>query len=106
MKGTNLLLSFGGAFALGSIIATAIGLTLVLPAAREAWQVNIDSDAYRGIQGAMVEVEQSAVEGDCEKAAAQLKVFNDRFAEYREGGPIPADWYQDVISAQPARSEQ
>ena len=85
-------------FAAGFVLATVIGLAFVLPASREAWQVNVDSDVHRGIQGAMEHVEQSAATGECEKAAAQLKLFNERFAKYREGGPPPADWYQEVIA--------
>ena len=85
-------------FAAGFVLATVIGLAFVLPASREAWQGNVDSDVHRGIQGAMEHVEQSAAKGDCERAAAQLKVFNERFAKYREGGPPPADWYQEVIA--------
>jgi hypothetical protein len=90
-------------FAVGFVLATVIGLAFVLPASREAWQVNIDSDVHRGIQGAMEHVEQSAIKGDCERAAAQLNLFNERFAKYREGGPPPADWWQEVIATtQPA----
>jgi hypothetical protein len=85
-------------FAAGFVLATVVGLAVVLPASREAWRVNVDSDVHRGVQGAMEHVEQSAAKGDCEKAAAQLKVFNERFAKYREGGPPPADWWQEVIA--------
>lgn len=85
-------------FLAGFVVATVIGLAFVEPMMREAWRVNVDSDAYRGIQGAMEYIEQSAAEGDCERAAAQLKVFNERFAKYRNGGPPPADWYEEVIA--------
>ena len=94
MKPLPLILCFATGFA----VATVIGLGLVLPASRGAWRANVDSDVHRGIQGAMEHVEQSAAKGDCEKAAAQLKVFNERFAKYREGGPPPADWWQEVIA--------
>jgi hypothetical protein len=85
-------------FLAGFVVATVIGLAFVVPMFRESWRVNVDSDVYRGIQGAMEHVEQSAAKGDCKKASAQLKVFNERFAKYRDGGPPPADWWQDVIA--------
>ena len=94
MKPLPLILSFAAGF----VLATVIGLAFVVPMSHDMWRVDLDSDVHRGIQGAMEYVEQSATKGDCEKAAAQLKVFNERFAKYRAGGPPPADWYQEVIA--------
>lgn len=85
-------------FLAGFVVATVIGLAVVVPLSRESWQTNVDSDVYRGIQGALADVEQSAAKGDCEKAAAQLKLFNERFAEFRDGGPTPANWWREVIA--------
>ena len=85
-------------FLTGFAAATVVGLAVVVPMMRESWRLNVDSDVHRGIQGAIEHVEESAAKGDCEKAAAQLKVFNERFAKYRDGGPPPADWWQDVIA--------
>ena len=92
-------------FFAGFAVATVIGLAFVVPMFRESWRVNVDSDVHRGIQGALEDVEQSAAKGDCEKAAAQLKLFNDRFAKYRSGGPPPEQWWQEVIATtRPAHS--
>lgn len=95
-------------FVAGFVAATVIGLAFVVPMFHEAWRVNVDSDVHRGIQGALEYVEQSAAKGDCAKAAAQLNVFNKRFAEYRRGdGPPPAEWWQEVIATtRPARAQE
>ncbi len=85
-------------FVAGFVVATVVGLTLVAPMFRESWRVNIDSDVHRGIQGALEHIEHSAAAGDCDKAAAQLRLLNKRFAEYRAGGPAPTHWWQEVIA--------
>lgn len=94
MKRLPVILSFAGGFA----AATVIGLGLVLPASRQAWQVNTDSDVHRPLEGALQYIEKSAADGDSEKAAAQLRLLNKRFAEYRAGGPTPANWWNDVVA--------
>lgn len=85
-------------FLAGFVVATVIGLAAVVPTLRENWRVNVDSDVYRGVQGALEDIEQSAANGDCEKAAAQLKLFNERFASFRDGGPTPANWWREVVA--------
>ncbi|HEV7301717.1 MAG TPA: hypothetical protein VGN72_20435 [Tepidisphaeraceae bacterium] len=86
-------------FLIGFVIATAIGLTFVVPASKIAWRTNMDSDVHRGIHGALVFIEESANQGDCEKAAAQLNLLNKRFEAYRNaGGPPPSDWMEEVIA--------
>lgn len=97
-------LSTGIGFLAGFVVATVIGLALVVPTLREMWQVNVDSDVYRGVQGALEDIEQSEANGDCEKAAAQLKLFNERFTSFRDGGPTPANWWREVVATtRPAR---
>jgi hypothetical protein len=86
-------------FLVGSGAAVVIGLALVVPAARHAWQVNVDSDVHRPLEGALQYIEKSAAEGDWPKATVQLRLLNKRFAEYRAGGALPSDWYQEVIAA-------
>lgn len=92
-------------FVAGFTFAAAIGLVAVVPMMRDAWRGNMDSDVHRGIQGALEHVEQSAARGDCERAGAQLHLFNKRFAAYRRGdAPPPADWWQEVVATtRPAR---
>lgn len=90
MKSLPLIVGFIAGFA----IATAVGI----PAARYAWETNIESDVYLGIEGALTHIEQSAARGDCRQAAAQLKLFNERFASYRKGGLTPSDWWDEVIA--------
>lgn len=86
-------------FAVGFMLAAIIGLAVVLPASREAWQANVDSDVHRPLEGALQHVEQAAAEEGCEKSATQLRLLNKRFAEYRAGGPTPANWWTDVVAA-------
>lgn len=87
------------AFAAGFVLATVIGLAVVMPASRQAWQVNVDSDVHRPLEGALQYIEQAAAAEDCEETAARLRLLNKRFAEYRAGGPTPADWWADVVAA-------
>ena len=91
-------------FAVGFAVATVIGLAIILPMSREATRADTGSDVHRPLAGALKYIEQSAGKGDYETAAAQLRLLNDRFEEYRRGGPAPADWWQEVVAAtQPAR---
>ena len=85
-------------FAAGFVATTLIGLALVLPASRQAWQVNTDSDVHRPLEGALQHIEKTAADGDSEKAAAQLRLLNKRLAEYRAGGAAPATWWNDVVA--------
>lgn len=94
MKLRMLIIGFG----LGFFVAVVIGMTIVLPQSNRASRVNIDSDVHRPLEGALQYVEKSAAEGDCPRAAAQLRLLNKKFAEYRAGGPPPSGWYQDVIA--------
>jgi hypothetical protein len=91
----KLLLSFAVGFAL----ATIIGLTVVIPQAHKAWQVNIDSDVHRPLEGALQYVENSAKRGDINAAHAQVRLLNKHFAAYRAGGPLPSDWWHEVEAA-------
>ena len=91
-------------FAAGFFLASTIGLFVVMPLSRDAQRVNVDSDVHRPLAGALEYIERSAAEGDCEKAAAQLRLLNERFAEYRAGGPLPANWWNEVVATtRPAR---
>ena len=100
MKRLHLIIGFVSGF----ILATVIGLVLILPASKDAWQINMDSDVLGPLEGAFVDIEKSATQGDCEKAAAQLGLLKKRFAEYRAGGPAPASWWNEVVATtQPAR---
>lgn len=90
-------------FAAGFVVATVIGLTLILPVPGQAWQANVDSDVYRPLEATLQHIEKSAAEENCEKTSAQLRLLNKRFAEYRAGGPTPANWWNDIVAAaQPA----
>ena len=94
MKHLSIILGFAAGF----IVATVIGLFVVMPGSRDAYQINIDSDVHRPLQAALESIERAAAHGDCEKAAAQLRLLNKRFAEYRAGGPMPANWWNEVAA--------
>jgi hypothetical protein len=100
MKPLPLIIGFVAGFGL----AVVLGLALVLPAWERARQVDVDSDVHRPLEGALQHIENSAAEGDCPKATAQLQLLNKRFGEYRAGGALPSAWWQEVIATtQPAR---
>ena len=91
-------------FTAGLVVAGVVDHSVVLPASRQAWRVNMDSDVHWPMEKALGDIEQSAAQGDCEKAAAKLRLLNKRFGEYRSGGPTPANWWTDVIAtSQPSR---
>ena len=98
------LLPIAISFVAGFVLATIIGLTVVLPIFRDGWQTNLTSDVHLPLQMALQDIERSATEEHCEKTAVQLRVLNKRFEEYRLGGPTPADWRDEIQAAtQPAR---
>jgi hypothetical protein len=91
-------------FAAGLIVAALVAGLLVLPTSRQQWEVNMESDVHWPLEKALERIEQSSTEADCEKTAAQLRLLNRRFREYRGGGPTPANWWVDVVATtQPTR---
>ena len=86
-------------FAAGFVLAAIIGFTVVIPQSHLAWQTNIDSDVHRPLEGALQYVEETAKRGDIEATRAQLRLLNKHFAAYRSGGPLPSDWWGEVVAA-------
>lgn len=87
-------------FIAGFLVATVFGLAVVVPGIYASWQAHIDSEVHLGVQFALESIEKSATAGDCEKAATQLRLFNKRFAAYRnDEGPPPELWWQEITTA-------
>ena len=91
------------AFAAGLLVA---GVLAAVAARLSTYsrEVHTASDVHHPLNVAFESIERAAAQGDCRKAAAQLRVLKQRYDEFSQGGPAPELWINEVVAAitQPA----
>lgn len=88
-------------FCLGFLVASVIGMTVVVPFCEEQWNNRVGSDYYPPLRGLLIDIEATAAKENCPNTLAKLRAFNLNFTPYSPDGPTPHDWAAKVTTATP-----
>jgi hypothetical protein len=88
-------------FCLGFLVASVIGMTVVVPFCVDNQINKVSSDYCRPLHVILMDIEATAATESCPNTLAKLRALNLNFMPYSPDGPTPHDWAAKVTAATP-----
>ncbi len=88
-------------FCFGFLVASVIGMTVVVPFYESNQIMKVGSDYCRPLHVILMDIEATAATEKCPKTLAKLRALNLNFTPYSPDGPTPHDWAANVAAVTP-----